>query len=146
MTLDQKPTIASCTIVVRNSSVYFFPRETQKHPWKNGPRKSSRVKFRFTGVFWRNFHGCLEFFTGEIFKNLHGHFSRATENFRKSSRVGAKISRVTFGRNFSSRGKNTLLGRVFEKIVSNLSILEGVFEAKFQCWFFLVRKCFGFPI
>ena len=28
--------------------------------------------------------------------------------------------------------KNTLLERVFEKMVSNLSILEGIFEAKFQ--------------
>ena len=28
--------------------------------------------------------------------------------------------------------KNTLLERVFEKMVSNLSILEAVFEAKFQ--------------
>ena len=28
--------------------------------------------------------------------------------------------------------KNTLVERVFEKMVSNLSILEGIFEAKFQ--------------
>ena len=28
--------------------------------------------------------------------------------------------------------KNTLLERVFEKMVSNLSVLEGIFEAKFQ--------------
>ena len=38
--------------------------------------------------------------------------------------------------------KITLLERVFEKIVSNLSILEGVFEAKFQGWFFLLRRNF----
>ena len=38
--------------------------------------------------------------------------------------------------------KNTLLERVFEKMVSNLSILEGVFEAKFQGWFFFAPKKF----
>ena len=38
--------------------------------------------------------------------------------------------------------KNTLVERVFEKMVSNLSILEGVFEAKFQGWFFLLRRNF----
>ena len=38
--------------------------------------------------------------------------------------------------------KITLLERVFEKMVSNLSILEGVFEAKFQGWFFLLRRNF----
>ena len=39
--------------------------------------------------------------------------------------------------------KITLLDRVFEKMVSNLSILEGVFEAKFQgLFFFLLRRNF----
>ena len=40
--------------------------------------------------------------------------------------------------------KNTLLERVFEKMVSNLSILEGIFEAKFQSWFFFEKKLQGF--
>ena len=38
--------------------------------------------------------------------------------------------------------KITLLERVFEKIVFNLSILEGVFEAKFQGLFFFAPKNF----
>ena len=38
--------------------------------------------------------------------------------------------------------KNTLLERVFEKMVSNLSILEGSFETKFQGRFFFVPKNF----
>ena len=33
---------------------------------------------------------------------------------------------------FSRIFKNTLVERVFEKMVPNLSILEGIFEAKFQ--------------
>ena len=33
---------------------------------------------------------------------------------------------------FSRIFKNTLVERVFEKMVSNLSILEGIFEAEFQ--------------
>lgn len=78
----------------------LFFRETKIHPWVIRARKSLRVKFCFIGIFWRNLHGRLVFFTAETFKNLHGHFSRATENFRKSSRVGAKISRTTCGRNF----------------------------------------------
>ena len=32
--------------------------------------------------------------------------------------------------------KNTLLEGVFEKMVSNLSVLEGIFETKFQGPFF----------
>ena len=36
------------------------------------------------------------------------------------------------------------VGRVFEKMVSNLSILEGIFEAKFQSWFFFEKKLKGF--
>ena len=40
--------------------------------------------------------------------------------------------------------KNTLLERVFEKMVSNLSILEGIFEAKFQSWFFFEKNLQGF--
>ena len=40
--------------------------------------------------------------------------------------------------------KNTLVERVFEKMVSNLSILEGIFEAKFQSWFFFEKKLQGF--
>ena len=41
--------------------------------------------------------------------------------------------------------KNTLVERVFEKMVSNLSILEGVFEAKFQglSFFLLPRNFYG---
>ena len=44
--------------------------------------------------------------------------------------------------------KITLLERVFEKVVSNLSILEGVFEAKFQgLSFFFSQEIFkGFTI
>ena len=44
--------------------------------------------------------------------------------------------------------KITLLERVFEKVVSNLSILEGVFEAKFQGLpFFCSQEIFkGFTI
>ena len=38
--------------------------------------------------------------------------------------------------------KNTLVERVFEKMVSNLSILEGVFEAKFQGLSFFAPKKF----
>ena len=37
-----------------------------------------------------------------------------------------------------------LLERVFEKMVSNLSILEGIFEAKFQSWFFFEKNLQGF--
>ena len=36
--------------------------------------------------------------------------------------------------------KNTLLERVFKKMVSNLSVLEGSFETKFQGRFFLFPK------
>ena len=36
------------------------------------------------------------------------------------------------------------LERVFEKMVSNLSILEGIFEAKFQSWFFFKQNLEGF--
>ena len=38
--------------------------------------------------------------------------------------------------------KITLLERVFEKMVSNLAILEVVFETKFQGRFFLFRNIF----
>ena len=40
--------------------------------------------------------------------------------------------------------KNTLYERVFEKMVSNLSILKGIFEAKFQSWFFFEKNLQGF--
>ena len=40
--------------------------------------------------------------------------------------------------------KNTLVERVFEKMVSNLSILEGIFEAKFQRCFFFEKNLQGF--
>ena len=40
--------------------------------------------------------------------------------------------------------KKTLLERVYEKMVSNLSILEGIFEAKFQSWFFWIKYLEGF--
>ena len=40
--------------------------------------------------------------------------------------------------------KNTLVERVFEKMVSNLSILEGIFEEKFQSWFFYEKNLQGF--
>ena len=40
--------------------------------------------------------------------------------------------------------KNTLVERVFEKMVSNLSILEGIFETKFQSWFFFQKNWQGF--
>ena len=39
--------------------------------------------------------------------------------------------------------KNTLLERVFEKMVSNVSVLEGIFEAKFRVDFFS-KKINGF--
>ena len=42
--------------------------------------------------------------------------------------------------------KNTLLERVFEKMVSNLSILEGIFEAKFQSWFFFRKNFKGISL
>ena len=66
-------------------------RETKIHPCVIRARKSLRVQFCFIGIFWRILHGRLVFFTAETFKNLHGLFSRATENFRKSSRVSSKI-------------------------------------------------------
>ena len=36
------------------------------------------------------------------------------------------------------------VGRVFEKMVSNLSILEGIFEPKFQSLFFFENNLKGF--
>ena len=41
---------------------------------------------------------------------------------------------------FSRIFKNTLLERVFEKMVFNLSILEGIFEAEFQRCFFCQKN------
>ena len=47
---------------------------------------------------------------------------------------------------FSRIFKNTLVERVFEKMVSNLSILEGIFEAKFQSWFFFRKNFKGISL
>ena len=35
-----------------------------------------------------------------------------------------------------------LLGRLFSKMVSHLTVLGGIFETKFQGWFFLFRRNF----
>ena len=72
-------------------SVYFFPRETKRHPWTFRFWKWSRVKFRFTGGFLRNDHGQKKNFTGEIFENDHGRFSRVTRDFWIWSRAGKKF-------------------------------------------------------
>ena len=70
---------------------FFFPRETERHPWSFRFWKWSRAKFRFTGGFWRNVHGQKKKFTGEIFLNDHGHFSRVTQYFWICSRAGKKF-------------------------------------------------------
>ena len=59
-----------------------------------------------------------------ILKSLH------EENVHNKFVMGVKV--WTCWRVDPGIFKNTLLERVFEKMVSNLSILEGIFEAKFQ--------------
>ena len=103
--------------------------------------KWSEVKWSESEVKWRSesIFGPLNFF---VFRYVEG-------GVLGNNYISIKKCRTTFLWEWSSTQvggrqknfQNLTTGMIFSKMVSNLSVLEGIFETKFQGWFFF-RKNF----
>ena len=86
----------------------------------------------------------------EVFFGLNFFFGYGKEGVLGNNNISIKKCRTTFlwVLNLGQVGgrrkffQNLTTGMIFSKMVSNLSVLEGIFETKFQGRFFFVPKKF----
>ena len=127
---------------------FFFPRETKRHTWTIRFWKWSRVKFCFTGVFWRNVHGQKKISRVTFFENVHVSLKILTCNFHGNSMFLKHCSRAekSFTCNFLRCGPffffffrekfqklEIVHGRFFFSRVKIGEIVHACFHAKFFC-------------
>ena len=100
---------------------------------------SEKVKWKVKSIF-----GPLNFF---VFRYVEG-------GVLGNNYISIKKCRTTFLWEWSSTQvggrkknfQNLTTGMIFSKMVSNLSVLEGIFETKFQGWFFFRKNFKGISL
>ena len=105
--------------------------------WSEVKKKWSEVKWKKWRVFGPLFFFNFRYIKGGVMGNNNIDIKKCTTNFLWFWYFGE------VGKIFKNFQKHPL-ERVLEKIVSNLSILEGIFEAKFQRLFFFEKNLQGF--
>jgi len=104
--------------------------------------KWSEVKWKWSEV--KSIFGPLNFF---VFRYVEG-------GVLGNNYISIKKCRTTFLWEWSSTQvggrkfffQNLTTGMIFSKMVSNLSVLEGIFETKFQGWFFFRKNFKGISL